>query len=106
MTTPAELAAPIAPVRYAKATRWARDNPGQWAQSYATAVGLDLDVATAAQGRSLRLAIDLSDQLVATEQELADLFAESEQISSAPEFSRWVDRRYSDVLAPLYINRD
>jgi sulfonate transport system substrate-binding protein len=52
------------------------------------------------------LPTDLSDKLVASEQELADLFAKSDQISSAPEFSRWVDRRYSDALAPLYINRD
>ena len=75
-------------------------------KAYAAGVGLHPEVATLAQGRSLRLPTDLSDQLVASEQELADLFAKSDQISSAPEFSRWVDRRYSDVLAPLYINRD
>jgi sulfonate transport system substrate-binding protein len=93
-------------VRYAKAVRWAHDNREQWVAAYAKEVGLPLEVATLAQDRSLRLPTDLSDQLVASEQELADLFAKSEQISSAPEFSRWVDRRYSDVLAPLYINRD
>jgi len=93
-------------VRYAKAVRWAHDNREQWVKAYAEEVGLPLEVATLAQGRSLRLPTDLSDQLVASEQELADLFAKSDQISSAPEFSRWVDRRYSDVLAPLYINRD
>ncbi|MCV7302241.1 ABC transporter substrate-binding protein [Mycobacterium barrassiae] len=93
-------------VRYAKATRWAQDNPEQWAQSYADAVGLDLEVATAAQGRSLRLPVDLSDDLVASEQELADLFAESGQISDKPEFKNWVDTRYSESLAPLYLNRN
>ena len=93
-------------VRYAKAVRWAHDNREQWVKAYAEEVGLPLEVATLGQGRSLRLPTDLSDQLVASEQELADLFAKSDQISSAPEFSRWVDRRYSDVLAPLYINRD
>jgi sulfonate transport system substrate-binding protein len=93
-------------VRYAKAVRWAHDNREQWVKAYAKEVGLPPEVATLAQGRSLRLPTDLSDQLVASEQELADLFAKSDQISSAPEFSRWVDRRYSDVLAPLYINRD
>jgi sulfonate transport system substrate-binding protein len=92
-------------VRYAKATRWAQDNPDKWAQSYATAVGLDLDVATAAQGRSLRLPTDLSEQLIASEQELAELFAESKQISSAPEFNSFVDTRYREELAPLYLNR-
>jgi sulfonate transport system substrate-binding protein len=93
-------------VRYAKAVRWAHDNREQWVKAYAKEVGLPPEVAALAQGRSLRLPTDLSDQLVASEQELADLFAKSDQISSAPEFSRWVDRRYSDVLAPLYINRD
>lgn len=92
-------------VRYAKAVRWAQDNPEKWAQSYSAAVGLDLDVATAAQGRSLRLPTDVSDQLVTSEQELADLFAESKQISSAPQFKNWVDTRYSEALAPLYLNR-
>jgi sulfonate transport system substrate-binding protein len=27
------------------------------------------------------------------------------QIAAAPDFSRWVDHRYADVLKPLYINR-
>ncbi|MDV3135030.1 ABC transporter substrate-binding protein [Mycobacterium sp. 29Ha] len=93
-------------VRYAKATRWAQDNPDEWAASYAAAVGLDPAVAAAAQGRSLRLPTDLSSQLVASEQELADLFAESNQISDKPEFKNWVDTRYSESLAPLYLDRN
>jgi sulfonate transport system substrate-binding protein len=91
--------------RYAKATRWAQDNPDEWAKRYGEEVGLAPEVAKLSQGRSLRLPTDLSDQLVESEQKLADLFAESNQIASAPEFSRWVDRRYSDVLKPLYLNR-
>ncbi|OBA90087.1 ABC transporter substrate-binding protein, partial [Mycobacteriaceae bacterium 1482268.1] len=92
-------------VRYAKAVRWAKDHPDQWAQRYAADVGLDPKVAAAAQGRSLRLPIALSDELVGTEQELADLFAASKQIAAAPAFANWVDRRYADALNPLYINR-
>ncbi len=92
-------------VRYAKAVRWATDNPDKWAQNYSAAVGLEPKVGAAAQGRSLRLPIALSDELVASEQELADLFAESKQIADAPKFANWVDRRYSDALNPLLINR-
>jgi sulfonate transport system substrate-binding protein len=92
--------------RYAKAIRWAHDHRDLWAQRYGEEVGLDPEVAALAQGRSLRLPTDLSDQLVASEQEMADLFAESEQIASAPDFLRWVDRRYTDVLQPLYIDRN
>jgi sulfonate transport system substrate-binding protein len=92
-------------VRYAKAVQWAQGNPDRWAQSYAAAVGLDPKVATAAQGRSLRLPTPLSDQLVASEQELTDLFAESGQIASQPEFKNWVDDRFGESLAPLYLKR-
>lgn len=91
--------------RYAKAVRWAHDNPEEWARSYGKEVGLSPDVASLSQGRSLRLPADLSEQLVGSEQELADLFAQSKQIAAAPDFARWVDRRYTDVLKPLYINR-
>jgi sulfonate transport system substrate-binding protein len=92
-------------VRYAKAVRWAHDHQEHWVKFYAEEVGLAPEVAALAQGRSLRLPADLSDQLVASEQELADLFAKSDQISSAPEFKNWVDTRYSETLAPLYLNR-
>lgn len=93
-------------VRYAEAVRWAHDHPQEWAARYASDVGLDPEVAARAQERSLRLPTDLSDGLIASEQEMADLFAESAQIASAPDFSRWVDRRYRAALAPLNIDRN
>lgn len=91
-------------VRFEKAARWAKDNPQQWAESYAAAVGLDPNVAAVAQGRSLRLPTELDDDVVAAEQKLADLFAESEQIPAAPKFADFVDKRYNDALRPLLIS--
>lgn len=92
-------------VRYEKAARWAKDNPQQWAQSYADAVGLDLRVAEVSQARSVRLPTELDDDVVASEQEIADLFAESGQTASpAPEFENWVDRRYNETLRPLLLS--
>jgi sulfonate transport system substrate-binding protein len=91
-------------VRFEKAARWAQDHPQEWAQSYATAVGLDLSVAEVAQGRSLRLPTELDDDVVGAEQKLADLFAASGQIQAAPKFADWVDRRFNDVLRPLLIS--
>ena len=92
-------------VRFEKAARWAKDHPQQWAQSYAAAVGLDVKVAEVVQGRSLRLPTDLDDEIIASEQKIADLFAESGQIASpAPKFADWVDRRYSETLRPLLIS--
>ena len=94
-------------VRYEKAARWARDNPRQWAQSYADAVGLDLEVAEVSQSRSVRLPTELDDEVVASEQVIADLFAESGQIASpAPEFENWVDRRFNETLRPLLLSDD
>ncbi len=92
-------------VRYAKAVRWAKENPDQSARDYAAAVGIDPKVAAASQARSLRLPTALSDELLGSQQELADLFAESKQIAAAPKFDDWVDRRYGDALNPLLINR-
>jgi sulfonate transport system substrate-binding protein len=92
-------------VRFEKAVRWAKDHPQQWAQSYAAAVGLDVKVAEVVQGRSLRLPTDLDDEIIASEQKIADLFAESGQITSpAPKFADWVDRRYNETLRPLLIS--
>jgi sulfonate transport system substrate-binding protein len=91
-------------VRYAKATRWAQDHPEDWARSYGKAVGLDLSVATVAQGRSLRSSTSLSDQLIGSEQQLADLFAETKQIATAPTFADWVDHRYDNALKPFLTN--
>ena len=92
-------------VRFEKAARWAQDHPQQWADSYAAAVGLDPKLAAVAQGRSLRLPTELDDEIIASEQKIADLFAEGGQIASpAPKFEDWVDRRYNDSLRPLLVS--
>lgn len=91
-------------VRFAKAAKWAQDHPQEWAEKYAAAVGLDPKAAEVSQGRSLRLPTALSDEVVASEQNIADLFAKSGQIQSAPDFSKWVDRRYAGVLEPVLIS--
>ena len=92
-------------VRFEKAVRWAQDHPQQWADSYAAAVGLDPKVAAVVQGRSLRLPTELDDDIVASEQRLADLFAASGQIASpAPKFDNWMDRRYNDALRALFVS--
>ncbi|NTY63717.1 ABC transporter substrate-binding protein [Mycolicibacterium sphagni] len=91
-------------VRFAKAAKWAQDHPQEWAEKYAAAVGLDPKAAEVSQGRSLRLPTALSDEVVASEQKIADLFAKSGQIQSAPDFSKWVDRRYAGVLEPVLVS--
>ncbi|SPM40498.1 ABC-type nitrate/sulfonate/bicarbonate transport system, periplasmic component, partial [Mycobacterium numidiamassiliense] len=72
--------------------------PTRPAQKYAKAVGLDLKVAELAQSRILRLPIPLSETVESAEQRLADLFAAADQIPEAPDFAKWVDRRFNSVL--------
>jgi sulfonate transport system substrate-binding protein len=91
-------------IRFEKAAGWAQAHPAEWANSYAAAVGLDLKVAEVSQSRSLRLPTELDDEVISSEQKLADLFAESGQIAAAPKFADWVDRRYNDALRPLLIS--
>jgi sulfonate transport system substrate-binding protein len=91
-------------IRFEKAAGWAKQHPEEWAKSYAAAVGLDPKVAEVSQSRSLRLPTELDDEVISSEQKLADLFAESGQIASAPKFADWVDRRYNDALRPLLIS--
>jgi sulfonate transport system substrate-binding protein len=85
-------------VRSERAAQWARDNPSEWAKKYAKAVGLDLKIAELAQSHLLRLPIPLDDKVVAAEQRLANLFAGADQIPEAPDFVKWVDRRFNSVL--------
>jgi sulfonate transport system substrate-binding protein len=85
-------------VRYERAAQWSRDNPSEWAEKYAHAVGLNLNVAELAQSHLRRLPIPLDDKVVAAEQRLANLFAAADQIPEAPDFAKWVDRRFNTVL--------
>lgn len=86
-------------VRYQRAAQWARDNPEEWARKYSAAVGLNYKISALAQSRLRRLPVALDDKVVAAEQRLADLFASADQIPEAPEFVKWVDRRFNRVLA-------
>ncbi|HZA08740.1 ABC transporter substrate-binding protein [Mycobacterium sp.] len=93
-------------IRFERATQWAQSHPQEWAAKYAAAVGLDPQAAAVSQGRSLRLPTELNDDVVASEQRLADLFAASGQIRSSPQFTGWVDRRYNAALRPNLADRN
>jgi sulfonate transport system substrate-binding protein len=85
-------------VRYQRAAQWARENPEPWAEKYSAAVGLSLKISALAQSRLRRLTVSLDDKVVASEQRLAELFASADQIPEAPDFVKWVDRRFNSVL--------
>ena len=86
----------------ARAANWAEANPEEWAEQYSAEVGIDPRAGAIAQGRSLRPAIALDDSVVASEQELADAFADSGQLQGQVDFAKFVDNRYDEALAPLF----
>ncbi|WIM90339.1 ABC transporter substrate-binding protein [Candidatus Mycobacterium wuenschmannii] len=85
-------------VRFDRAAQWARDHPDQWARKYSAAVGMSVPVATLAQSRLRRMPVPLDDKVVTAEQRLAEVFAAADQIPEAPDFVKWVDRRFNTVL--------
>ncbi|MFC9982415.1 ABC transporter substrate-binding protein [Gordonia sp. NPDC127522] len=86
----------------ARAANWAKANPEEWAEQYSAEVGIDPRAGAIAQGRSLRPAIALDDSVVASEQELADAFADSGQLQGQVDLAKFVDNRYDEALAPLF----
>lgn len=88
--------------RVARASRWAQAHPQQWYEKYASAIGITPEAAQVAQSRSLRLAIPIDEQVVASEQQLADAFAQSGQIEAKPTFSNFVDNRFGDGLSQFW----
>lgn len=86
----------------ARAANWAKANPEEWAEQYSAEVGIDPRAGAIAQGRSLRPAIALDDSVVASEQELADAFADSGQLQGQVDFAKFVNNRYDEALAPLF----
>ncbi|MEU9807934.1 ABC transporter substrate-binding protein [Mycobacterium sp. NPDC050853] len=88
--------------RIARASNWAQAHQQEWYGKYAAAIGIDPAAAALAQSRSLRPPIPLTDQVSASEQKLADLFAQSGQIQGKPKFADFVDSRYDSVLAQFF----
>ncbi|NLU82334.1 ABC transporter substrate-binding protein [Rhodococcus sp. HNM0569] len=84
--------------RIARASQWAVEHPDEWSADYAAAVGIDPEAAKLAQGRSLRPAIALDDDVIASEQELLDAFVDSGEIRTEASFGDYVDTRYNDAV--------
>ncbi|CPU39357.1 Sulfonate ABC transporter periplasmic sulfonate-binding protein SsuA [Mycobacteroides abscessus] len=88
--------------RIARASAWARAHPQEWYGKYAAAIGIDPAAGELAQSRSLRLPIPLNAEVSASEQQLADLFAQSGQIQGKPTFSDFIDSRFDNVLKQFF----
>jgi sulfonate transport system substrate-binding protein len=85
-------------VRLARAQKWADTHRPEWGRAWAAETGLKPDVAQATVDRGGDLPVALDDQLVASEQQLADAFTEDKTLPGKVEFATFVDRRFGPDL--------
>lgn len=85
--------------RHARAERWADGHRQEWARVWARETGLDPAVARAAVDNGPDVPVPLDDEVVASQQELADAFTGAKVLPGEVDFAAFVDRRYVAALA-------
>ncbi|MFH9675074.1 ABC transporter substrate-binding protein [Streptomyces sp. NPDC017405] len=88
--------------RLRRATAWVNGHQKEWAAVWAKDTGLPYEVALASVRRtnSTRVAVAVDKPLVASEQRIADTFAELRLIPRKVDFAGFVDSRYNGGLPP------
>ncbi|ALU92568.1 ABC transporter substrate-binding protein [Streptomyces globisporus C-1027] len=89
-------------VRLERAQKWVFEHPEEWAKVWAKETGLPYDVALDAVKRSYgtRVPVAIDDAAIASEQEIADTFAELKLIPRRFDFEDYVDTRFDRDLPP------
>lgn len=85
-------------VRHAQAEQWSDTHREEWAQAYAEETGLAVEVTRAVAENGPDLPVPLDDEVVASQQELADAFTSAKVLPGAVDFAVFVDRRYAADL--------
>ncbi|MFJ8813949.1 ABC transporter substrate-binding protein [Amycolatopsis thermoflava] len=86
-------------VRIAKAQQWADTHREQWAQAWSAETGLKPEVTLAAVQSGPDLPVPLDDKVIASEQELADAFADDKVLPGKIDFAEFTDTRFAADLA-------
>jgi len=84
--------------RTVRAYIWSKTHHQQWARVYASQTGLPYAVTLASALRSGDDPITLSPQIAASEQQLADAFANAKVIPTRPTISSIIDTRYNQSV--------
>jgi sulfonate transport system substrate-binding protein len=84
--------------RIAKAQKWSDTHRTEWATAWSADTGLAVKVTTAATASGPDLPVALDDQLVSSEQQLADAFTADGVLVSKVDFASFVDKRYAADL--------
>ncbi|GAB1334227.1 hypothetical protein ACE1SV_08170 [Streptomyces sp. E-15] len=88
--------------RLRRATDWVYDHQEEWAKVWAKDTKLPYEVALASVKRTIstRVPVAVDQPLVASEQRIADAFAELKLIPRKVDFAGFVDPRYNGGLPP------
>ncbi|GAA2430365.1 ABC transporter substrate-binding protein [Streptomyces glaucus] len=88
--------------RLRRAYAWVYGHQEEWAKVWAKDTGLPEDVALAAVQRTYatRIAVAVDEPLIASEQEIADTFAELKLIPRKVDFGDFTDTRFNGDLPP------
>ncbi|MEV4311730.1 ABC transporter substrate-binding protein [Actinocrispum sp. NPDC049592] len=84
--------------RIAKAQKWSDGHRDEWAQAWSNDTGLATTITKAATGRGPDLPVAIDDELIGSEQQLADTFTDDRTLTSKVDFVRFVDKRYAADL--------
>lgn len=88
--------------RLRRAGDWVYKHPEEWAKTWAQITGLPEDIALASVKASngTRVPVAIDDNVVTSEQQIADTFQKLKLIPGPVDFSKFVDKRFSDGLPP------
>jgi sulfonate transport system substrate-binding protein len=84
--------------RIAKAQKWSDTHRDEWAKAWSADTGLAITVTSAATKQGPDLPVALDDEVVRSEQTLADTFSDDKVLTSTVDFAKFVDKRYAADL--------
>lgn len=84
--------------RIAKAEKWSDTHHDDWAKAWSADTGLAIKVTTAATNAGPDLPVALNDEVIRSEQQLADAFTDDRTLTSKVDFAAFVDKRYAADL--------
>jgi sulfonate transport system substrate-binding protein len=84
--------------RIAAAQRWSQQHPGEWARAWAKDTGLPVAVTEKAVHRRFLTPMVIDQGVVASEQHIADAFAEAGLIPERIDVDRWFSSEFSEVV--------
>ncbi|EKF25323.1 ABC transporter, substrate-binding, aliphatic sulfonates family protein [Mycolicibacterium hassiacum DSM 44199] len=80
--------------RYAVATKWSADNLDEWSAKYAELTDISPEASRITWTRSIKYPVPLTDEIVASEQQIADAFTEAGEFPGHVDIAAYVDDRF------------